>query len=206
MNQKDRMLKGLPYLSSDPQLVELREACREKLYELNHLVPSKRTQIPKLLSNLFNQIGEESWIEPPFHCDYGFNINIGHHFFANYNLVILDVGQITIGNNVLFGPNVSLLAATHPLHPTSRNTQFESGSPITIGDNCWIGGNVVINNGVTIGENCVIGSGSILTKDIPANSLAYGNPCRVIREITQEDKEFYDKNKKFDEEVLCLIK
>lgn len=206
MNQKNRMLQGLAYLASDKELKELREVCKEKLFELNHLNPSNRKEIPNILSKIFNKVGENAWIEPPFQCDYGFNIEIGDNFFSNYNLVILDVGKITIGNNVLFGPNVSLLAATHPLHPVSRATGLESGSPISIGDNCWLGGNVIVNNGVSIGENCVIGSGSVVTKNIPANSLAYGNPCRVIREMTEEDRLRYDKDKEFDEEVICLIK
>lgn len=134
---------------------------------------------------------------PPFHCDYGKNIEVGENFFANYNCIILDVAKVTIGKNVMFAPNVSIYTAGHPIHPDSRNSGYEYGIPVTIGDNVWIGGSVVINPGVTIGNNVVIGSGSVVTKDIPDNVIAVGNPCRVIREITEEDRKYYYKDRTF---------
>ena len=142
---------------------------------------------------------------PPFYCDYGSHIEVGENFFANYNCTILDVAPVKIGDNVLFGPNVSLYTAGHPLHPVSRNSAYEYGISITIGDNVWLGGNVVVTPGVHIGNNVVIGAGSVVTKDIPDNMVAAGNPCRVIREITEEDKKYYYKNRKFDEEAWTKI-
>lgn len=200
MNQKQRMLAGLPYKCWLDNLEEEREACKIKIYEFNQLHPSKEDDIPNHLKRILGKMGDNVWIKPPFYCDYGSNIEIGDNFFANYGLTILDICKVTIGNNVMFGPHVSLYGATHPLHPQSRNSGYESGDLITIGDNCWLGGNVVVNPGVTIGENTVIGSGSVVTKDIPANVIAVGNPCKVIRKITEADRHFYTKNKRFDVE------
>lgn len=123
---------------------------------------------------------------------------MGDNFYANFNTVILDVGKVKIGNNVLLAPNVSIYTAGHPIHPDSRNSGYEYGIAVTIGDNVWIGGNSVINPGVTIGNNCVIGSGSVVVNDIPENSIAVGNPAKVIRQITEEDKKYYFKNREFD--------
>lgn len=145
------------------------------------------------------------YFEPPFHCEYGSHIHLGENFYANTGCVMLDVATITIGKNVLFGPNVSLYTAGHPIHPDSRHSGYEYGIPITIGDNVWIGGGCIILPGVTIGDNTVIGAGSVVTKDIPANVCAAGNPCRVIRPITEEDKPFYYKDRRFDDEVWQTV-
>lgn len=126
------------------------------------------------------------------------NIEVGNNFFANYNCTILDVGKVIIGENVLFAPNVSIYTAGHPIHPESRNSGYEYGSDVIIGDNVWVGGSVVINPGVKIGNNVVIGSGSVVTKDIPDNVIVVGNPCKVVREITEEDRKYYYKNNEFD--------
>ncbi len=200
MNQKERMLAGLPYKAWLDGLEEEREQCKEKIYEFNMLPPSERDRIPALLKDLFGKTGEELWIEPPFHCDYGWNIKVGENFFANYNLTILDVGKVTIGKNAQIAPNVSVYTAGHPLHPDSRNSGYEYGIPVTIGDNVWIGGGAIILPGVTIGDNVVIGAGSVVGKDIPDNMLAAGNPCRIIRKITEEDRKYYFKRQEFDEE------
>lgn len=198
MNQKERMLAGLPYRAGLDGLAEERNACKQKIYEYNLLPPSEHDKLPALLEGILGKVGENSWIEPPFHCDYGWNIEVGEHFYANYNLTVLDVGKVTIGNHVLFAPNVAIYTAGHPIHPESRNSEYEYGIPITIGDNVWIGGNTVILPGVTIGDNAVIGAGSVVSKDIPANSIAVGTPCKVIREITEADRDFYYKNQRFD--------
>lgn len=200
MHQKERMLAGLPYKAWLDGLKEEREACKKKIYSLNLLKPEERAKIPELLKDLFGKTGNDVWIEPPFHCDYGWNIEVGENFFANYNLTILDVGKVVIGDNAQIAPNVSIYTAGHPMHPDSRNSGYEYGIPITIGDNVWIGGNVVILPGVTIGNNVVIGAGSVVSADIPDNMVAVGNPCRIIREITDEDRVFYYKKQKFDEE------
>ncbi len=200
MTQKERMLKELPYKAWLDGLTEEREICKQKVYELNTLPPKERERIPAMLKELLGKTGETVFIEPPFHCDYGWNIEVGENFFANYNLTILDVGKVTIGKNAQIAPNVSIYTAGHPIHPDSRNSGYEYGIPITIGDNVWIGGSTVILPGVTIGNNVVIGAGSVVSKDIPDNKIAVGNPCRVIREITEEDRKYYFKDREFDVE------
>lgn len=200
MNQKERMLAGLPYKAWLDGLSEERMENKKRVYEYNHLRPENSVRINELIRNIFGRAGEGVHVEAPFHCDYGKNIEVGDYFFANYNCTILDVGKVIIGNNVQFAPNVSLFTAGHPIHPDSRNSGYEYGIGITIGDNVWLGGNVVVNPGVHIGNNAVIGSGSVVTKDIPDNVIAIGNPCRVIREITEEDRKYYYKNLEFDVE------
>ena len=200
MNQKERMLKGLPYKAWLDNLEEEREACKGKIYELNMLKPTEREKIPELIKALFGKTGKNILIEPPFHCDYGWNIEVGENFSANYNLTVLDVGKVTIGDNVMIAPNVSIYTAGHPVHPESRNSGYEYGIPVSIGNNVWIGGNVVILPGVSIGDNVVIGAGSVVTKSIPDNVIAAGNPCRIIREITESDRRFYYKDREFDVE------
>ena len=205
MNQKERMLAGLPYKAWLDGLDQERTLCKKKIHELNLLSPDHREQIPALLKELLGKTGKNIMIEPPFHCDYGWNIYVGENFFANYNLTILDVGTVRIGDNAQIAPNVSIYTAGHPVHPDSRNSGYEYGIPITIGDNVWIGGNAVILPGVTIGNNVVIGAGSVVSKDIPDNMIAAGNPCRIIREITEEDRQFYFKRRKFDEEAWAEL-
>ena len=199
MNQKERMVAGLPYKAWLDGLEDERLLCKKKIYQFNLLPPDRRERIPELLRDLLGKAGKDIWIEPPFHCDYGWNIEVGENFFANYNLTILDVGKVTIGDNAQIAPNVSIYTAGHPIHPDSRNSGYEYGIPITIGNNVWIGGNTVILPGVTIGDNVVIGAGSVVTKSIPANIMAAGNPCRVIREITEEDRQYYYRQRKFDD-------
>lgn len=198
MNQRERMLAGLPYKAWLDGLEEERIACKQKIYEFNHLPPTEQDKILELLKQLLGKTGEHVWIEAPFHCDYGWNIEVGENFFANYNLTLLDVGKITIGKNAQIAPNVSIYTAGHPIHPDSRNTGYEYGIPVTIGDNVWIGGNAVILPSVTVGNNVVIGAGSVVSKDIPDNVIAAGNPCKVIREITEDDRKYYYKNREFD--------
>lgn len=200
MNHKERMLQGLPYKAWLDGLEEEREACKEKIYELNMLPPKERDRIPEILKRILGKAGENVWLEPPFHCDYGWNIEVGENFFANYGLTILDVCKVTIGDNVQIAPNVAIYTAGHPIHPVGRNSGYEYGLPITIGNNVWIGGNVVILPGVTIGDNAVIGAGSVITKNIPANVVAAGNPCRILRTITEDDRDYYYKDYKFDVE------
>lgn len=200
MNQKERMLAGLPYKAWLDGLPEKRMENKNKIYEYNHLRPGQREKIEQLIRDILGKAGAGVHIETPFYCDYGKNIEVGDYFYANFNCVILDVGKVIIGNNVKFGPNVSLYTAGHPIHPDSRNSGYEYGIGITIGDNVWIGGNTVVNPGVHIGNNVVIGSGSVVTKDIPDNVIAVGNPCKVIREITEEDRKYYYKNFEFDVE------
>lgn len=192
------MLNNLPYRAWLDGLEEERLACKTKTYEYNNIPPRDRAKRKELMRTIVGKIGEEFNIESPFQCDYGYNIEIGENFYSNHNLIILDVGRVKIGDNVQVAPNVSIYTAGHPVHPETRNTGYEYGIDITIGDNVWIGGSVSILPGVTIGDNAVIGAGSVVTKDIPANVIAAGNPCRVIREITEEDRYYYFRDRKFD--------
>lgn len=200
MNQKERMQANLPYKAWLDGLAEERLETKKKIYEYNMLPPDRWDERPQLIKSILGKTGNSVHIEPPFHCDYGTNIEVGEEFFANYNLIVLDVGKVTIGKNCMFAPNVSIYTAGHPLHPDSRNSGYEYGIDVTIGDNVWIGGSVSIMPGVHIGNNAVIGGGSVVTKDIPDNALAVGNPCKVIRMITEEDRKYYYKDRMFDVE------
>lgn len=198
MNQKERMLAGLPYKAWLDGLSEERLDLRLKIHKFNSCSPDKKDEMKAMIKDIVGKCGKDIFIEPPFHCDYGKNIEVGENFYANFNCVILDVGKVKIGTNVMFAPNVSIYTAGHPIHPESRNSGYEYGIGITIGDNVWVGGSVVINPGVHIGNNVVIGSGSVVTKDIPDNVIALGNPCRIIREITEDDRKYYFKDREFD--------
>ena len=198
MNQKERMLNNLPYKAWLDGLSEERLENKKRIYRYNLLPPEQQEEQTALLKQILGKTGEHVHIETPFHCDYGYNIEVGENFFANYNFVVLDVGKVRIGENVQIAPNVSIYTAGHPVHPQSRNSGYEYGIDITIGNNVWIGGNACIMPGVTIGDNAVIGAGSIVTKDIPDNVIAAGNPCRVLRKITEADRDFYYRDRKFD--------
>ena len=188
MSELKKMLKGEWYNATDSELLELRNKARGLVEEYNTLSVSDFKSHIKVLKQLFKKSDSKTFIEPPLRCDYGFNVSVGKRFYANYNLVLLDSAEIKIGDNVMFGPNVSVYTVNHPLNYEDRNKYLEQAKPVVIEDNVWLGGNVVILGGVTIGKNSVIGAGSIVTKDIPANSLAFGNPCKVIRKITSKDR------------------
>ena len=181
--EKEKMLAGELYNGMDPALVAERLRARELCHVLAALSPSTpEAEKADLLAQLFGA-PTNVYITPPFHCDYGTNIRLGQNVYFNFNCVILDVAQVTIGDNVLFGPAVQIYTATHPMDVKTRKSGLESGKPITIGKDVWIGGGAIICPGVTIGDGCVIGAGSVVTRDVPAGMFAAGNPCRVIREI-----------------------
>ena len=194
------MLAGLPYKAWLDGLSEERMENKKRIYRYNSLSPEQGEEQAALIKEIIGKCGENIWIETPFHCDYGWNIEVGENFFANYNLTILDVGKVVIGKNAQIAPNVSIYTAGHPVHPDSRNTGYEYGIGVTIGDNVWLGGNTVINPGVTIGNNVVIGAGSVVTKNLPDDVIAVGNPCRVLRKMTEEDRKYYFKDREFDVE------
>ena len=198
MNQKERMLAGLPYKAWLDGLAEDRLENKKRIYKYNNLPPEAEKEQDELIKEILGKTGENVHIEAPFHCDYGYNIEVGENFFANYNLTVLDVGKVRIGKNAQIAPNVSIYTAGHPIHPDSRNSGYEYGIEVTIGDNVWIGGNVCIMPGVTVGDNVVIGAGSVVTKDIPDSVIAVGNPCRVVRAITDDDRDFYYRDRRFD--------
>ncbi|MGR5117782.1 sugar O-acetyltransferase [Vibrio astriarenae] len=183
--EKQKMLAGEPYDAWDETLYAERIRCRKILQQLNNAIPDTpewRGAIDALMLS-----SDNAYIEPPFRCDYGYNIKVGKNFYANFNCVVLDVGEVHIGDNVLFAPNVQIYTAGHPLDVKGRVGEgVEFGKAISIGDNVWLGGGVIVCPGVTIGKNSVIGAGSVVTKDVPANVLAAGNPCRVIRDIDNE--------------------
>ncbi|CAL65229.1 sugar O-acetyltransferase [Christiangramia forsetii] len=196
-SEKDKMLSQKPYIASDPELSKERIYAQKTCFKINSISPEFVEERNNHLKKLLGSTKENFYIEPPFHCDYGYNITLGKNFYSNYNCTILDCAEVKIGDNVMLAPNVSLFTAGHPIDAEKRNQGLEYAIPITIGNNVWIGGNTVINPGVNIGDNTVVGSGSVITKDIPANVIAAGNPCKVIREITKEDQNFYFKKRKF---------
>ena len=179
----EKMLKGERYSALDPALIRKLEATRERLWEFNNLNPSKKDELKSIFRSVVEDCGENFHVNQPFRCDYGCNIHIGNNFFANFNLTILDEAPVTLGDNVFIGPNVSIYTACHPLDAETRDIGIEWAEPVTIGNSVWIGGSATILPGVTIGDNCVIGAGSVVTKDVPANTVAVGNPAKVIKHI-----------------------
>ena len=184
MTEKEKMLAGEIYSAVDPQLLEELAAARDVIHNYNLLRPSENQKKLELLKGLLGHIGDDSIIiNQPFRCDYGKQISVGKRFFANFNFTVLDEAQVTIGDDCFIGPNVSIYTACHSIDPEERNSRREWAEPVTIGDNVWIGGSVTILPGVNIGDNVTIGAGSVVTKDIPSNSIAVGNPCKVMKTL-----------------------
>ena len=184
MTEKEKMLSGEVYSAVDPELLEELMVTREMLYEYNSLHPSESQRMKEILKGLLGYVADDGLIiNQPFRCDYGKQISIGKRFFANFNFTVLDEARVTIGDDCFIGPNVSIYTACHSTDPAERNSRQEWAKPVTIGHNVWIGGSVTILPGVTIGDNVTIGAGSVVTKDIPSNSVAVGNPCKVIKNL-----------------------
>lgn len=184
MTEKEKMLRKELYNANyDKELINNRLKVKDLCFKYNNLLPSEVNSRIKTLQEIFNTNKKDMVIEQPFMCDYGYNIKIGNNFYSNHNLLILDAGGVVIGDNVFIGPNTSLYTSIHPFDKNIRNKGLETAKQITIGNDVWIGGSVTILPGVSIGDNCVIGAGSIVTKDIPSNSLAYGNPCQVKKTL-----------------------
>lgn len=188
MTEKDKMLNGDYYIGFDGDLTLERETAKDMLYKFNNLRPSLRTEREKIIQELLGKTGANCWIESPFNCDFGYNISVGDNFYTNTNCCILDCAKVTIGNNVLIGPNVGIYTPDHAFDSEDRKKGYEQALPVEIGDNVWICGGVTITGGVKIGCNSIIGAGSVVTKDIPDNVIAAGVPCKVIRQITEQDK------------------
>ncbi len=203
MDNITRRNSEMPYIADESVIQQMKKA-RVLTQKLNTMDRSDFDGVAEVVKELLGK-SDGAWINPPFYCDYGFNIEVGKNFFANYNCTIIDVAKVIIGDNVLFAPNVSVYTAGHPIHPIMRESEYEYGIGITIGDNVWIGGNSVILPGVHIGSNTVIGAGSVVTRDIPEWVVAAGNPCRVIRKITESDRAFYFKDRRFDNEAMQNI-
>lgn len=190
MTEKERMLAGKLYRADDPELIA-DHARKWRLVRAINTAPEREEVLP-LVRELFGALGEGSWVEPPLQVDYGSHITVGKHCYLNCDCVLLDVCPIDIGDHCYFAPRVCIFTATHPIDAGVRNADLEYGKPVRIGSSVWIGGNTVINPGVTIGDDVVIGSGSVVTKDIPSGVVAAGNPCKVIRAITDEDKRYWE--------------
>lgn len=189
-SEKEKARDGELYDANyDPQLIAERDACKDLCFEYNNLPPSKKEDRQNLIRKILGKTNGSFLIEQPFFCDYGYNIEIGENFYANMNCIILDEAKVKFGNNVFIAPGCGFYTAEHPLNVEQRNKGLEYAKPITIGNNVWIGAQCIILAGVTIGDNCVIGAGSVVTRDIPPNVVAVGNPCKVLKNIAQNKKD-----------------
>ena len=203
MENKDRMFTGDLYLPNDAAITEEQNACLELLYTFNQTRPSEQEKRNQLLKQMFAEIGENCYIEPPFHANFGGkHVHFGKNIYANFNLTMVDEGHIYVGDYTMFAPGVIVATAGHPILPELRETVYQYNMPVHIGKNCWIGAGAIILPGVTIGDQVVVGAGSVVTKDLPSNVVAVGNPCRVIREINEHDRVYYFKNRKIDWNTL----
>lgn len=192
----EKMKSGMLYCCDDEELMQEQTKCLEKLYDFNQTRPGEADKRAALLKELLAEVGEGCYVEPPLHANWGCNTHFGHHIYANFNLTLVDDTDIFVGDYVMFGPNVTVATAGHPVDPELRRQVAQFNMPIHIGNNVWIGAGSVLLPGVSIGDNSVIGAGSIVTKDIPANVVAVGNPCRVLREIGEHDREFYYRDRR----------
>ena len=200
---KKKIHTGELYLPNDPEILSEQQQYLERLYDFNLTRPSEAEKRQKMLKEMFAEIGEGCYIEPPFHANFGGkNVHFGKGVYANFNLTLVDDTHIYVGDFTMFGPNVTVATAGHPILPELREQVYQFNFPVHIGRNCWIGAGAVIVPGVSIGDNTVIGAGSVVTKDIPSDVVAVGNPCRVLRPISEHDREFYFKDRKIDPEIL----
>lgn len=197
MSMKDKMHTGELYLPDDEEIMSEQLKKLEKLYEFNATHPLELEKRTALLKEMFAEIGEECYIEPPLHSNWGGgHVHFGKKIYANFNLTLVDDTHIYVGNYTMFGPNVTVATAGHPILPELRRQGYQYNAPVHIGENCWIGAGVLIMPGITIGDNTVVGAGSVVTKNIPSNVVAVGVPCRMLREVNEHDREYYFKNRK----------
>lgn len=200
---KERLHTGELYLPGDEAIMEEQKKCLERLYDFNRTRPGEMEKRQEMMKEMFAEVGENCYIEPPLHANFGgAHIHLGNNVYANFNLTCVDDTHIYIGDYTMFGPNVTVATAGHPLLPSLRERGYQYNMPVHIGRNCWIGAGAIILPGITVGDNVVIGAGSIVTKDLPSNVLAVGNPCRILREINDHDKEYYFKNRKIQWDLL----
>ena len=202
MAEKDKLHTGELYLPDDGEILVYQTACLDRLYEYNMTRPTEGEKRAALLKEMFAEIGDGCYIEPPFHANFGgAHCHFGKKIYANFNLTLVDDTHIYVGDNTMFAPNVVVATAGHPLEPSLRNDGYQYNMPVHIGKNCWIGAGVLIMPGVTIGDNVVIGAGSVVTKDLPSGVLAFGVPCKVQREIGEHDREFYFKDRRIPQKL-----
>ncbi len=203
MSMKERLHTGELYLPDDPEIVSLQQECLERLYEYNATRPHESEKRAALLQEMFAQIGEGCYIEPPLRSNWGgYHVHFGNHVYANFNLTLVDDTHIYVGDHTMIGPNVTIATAGHPLLPELREKNYQYNMPVHIGRNCWIGAGAIILPGVTIGDHTVVGAGSIVTKDLPSSIVAVGNPCHVLRPIGAHDREYYFREHRIDPSFL----
>ena len=203
MADKDKLHTGEIYFPGDPEIHREQTACMEKLYDFNQTRPSELAKRSAMLKEMFAEIGEGCYIEPPLHANFGGrHVHFGNWVYANYNLTLVDDTHIYVGDDTMFGPNVIVATAAHPICPELRARGLQFNMPVRIGKNCWLGAGTIVIPGVTIGDNVVIGAGSVVTKDIPSNVVAVGNPCRVLREVGEHDRAFYYKDRQIPAELF----
>lgn len=203
MTVEEKLHGGKLYLPNDEEITKIQNECLERLYDYNQTRPSEEKKREQLLKEMFGDLGEGCYIEPPFHSNWGGrHCHFGNNVYANFNLTLVDDTHIYVGDNTMFGPNVTVATAGHPILPELRKLGYQYNAAVHIGKNCWIGAGVIIVPGVTIGDDTVIGAGSVVTRDIPSGVVAVGNPCRVLREIGEKDREFYFKDKRILKEDL----
>ena len=188
MEKMQKPCLGSLFAADSEELVRQRRSCQDLCFAYNQILPSQTEQRKKLIKQIFGKTGENILVEPSFWCDYGFHIEVGENFYANHNCVILDGAKVTFGDNVFIAPNCGFYTAGHPIDAKQRRDGLEYAAPITVGNDVWFGGNCIVLPGVTIGDNCVIGAGSVVNRSIPSGHVAAGNPCRILRKITLEDK------------------
>lgn len=198
MNAKERMKSGKIYFCTDEELAKEQLRCLDRLYDFNQTRPSEMPKRMALLKEILAEVGENCYVEPPLHANWGCHTHFGNNVYANFNLTLVDDTDIYVGDGVLFGPNVVVAVAGHPVDPELRRKVAQFNLPVHIGNNVWIGAGAIILPGIAIGDNSVIGAGSVVTKDIPANVVAVGNPCRVLREIGEHDREYYWRDRKIE--------
>ena len=199
MSMKDKMHTGELYLPMDEEIAKLQVQCLDRLYDFNNTRPTEQDKRQALMQEMFAEIGEGCYIEPPFHANFGgAHCHWGSHIYANFNLTMVDDTHIYVGDFTMFGPNVTVATAGHPILPQLREQAYQYNASVHIGKNCWLGAGAIVLPGVTIGYNVLIGSCSVVTKDIPSNVVAVGNPCRVLRPVNEHDREYYFKDRKID--------
>ena len=203
MTEREKLHTGELYLPGDEEIMKEQTACMEKLYDYNATRPSEGEKRARLLKEMFASVGEGCYIEPPLHSNWGGkHCHFGKNVYANFNLTLVDDTHIYVGDNVMMAPNVVLATAAHPVLPELRRKGYQYNAPVRIGEDCWLGAGVIVLPGVTIGRGSVIGAGSVVTKDIPENVVAFGNPCRVVRPVGERDREFYFRDRRIDPGVL----
>ncbi len=199
MTGYEKMHNGVLYCSKDPQLTQQQLECMELMYDFNATRPSEQEKRQELLKQMLAEMGEDCYVEPPFWANWGgHHVHFGNHVYVNFNLTVVDDTHVYIGDYTMIGPNVTIATAGHPILPELREKAYQFNVPVKIGKNCWIGAGAVILPGVVIGDHSVIGAGSVVTKNIPSDVVAVGNPCKVLREIGEQDRQYYFKNRRID--------